>query len=190
MLNNKIFIISGPSGVGKNSVVNGVKKLIPELEETISCTTREPRPREKNNVDYYFLTKDEFKDKVAADEFLEHFEVHGMYYGTLKSEIKRITVNNKIPITVIDVQGALHVKKNEPNAVLIFIKPDSWKVLEKRLNTRKTNPAELKIRIKNAQQELVQAKFYDYQLTNYTNKLKKTVQKMANIVKKEAGIDK
>jgi len=185
----KIIVISGPSAVGKNTVINGVKKLIPQLEETISCTTREPRPGEKDKVHYYFLAKNKFEEKINNNEFLEHFTVHNMYYGTLKSEIDRIGKNNKLPLLVIDVQGALHVKKNNSSAVLIFIKPDSWEVLEERLKARNTDKKEQEIRIQNAKNELMQAKFYDYQIINYTGKVKKTIENMAQIIRKEVDID-
>jgi len=181
---NNLFIISGPSAVGKNTVIDGVKKLIPELKETISCTTRQKRPDEKNKVHYHFLSKKEFEQKIKNNEFLEYFEVYGKYYGTLKSEIDHIIKNNHIPLIVIDVQGALYVKKNNPNAVLIFIKPDSLETLEKRLHARNTNSAELKIRLKNAKNELAQARFYDYKIINIQGKLNKTIQEVADIIQK------
>ncbi len=188
MLKNKIIIISGPSAVGKNAVIDGVKKLIPELEETISCTTRNIRPGEKDAVHYYFLNKKEFEEKIKNDEFLEYFKVHDMYYGTPKSEITRIEKDKKIPLLVIDVKGALELKKRNLNAVLIFIKPDSWEILEKRLQKRNTDAEELKTRLKSAKNELIQAELYDYQVINYTGEIKKTIEEMTKIIKKEAGI--
>ncbi len=181
---NKIFFISGPSTVGKNTIVDGVKKLIPELEETVSCTTRQKRPYEKNKVHYHFLSKKEFEQKIKNDEFLEYFEVHGKYYGTLKSEIDRIIKNNHIPLAIIDVQGALYAKKHNPNVVLIFIEPDSLEILEKRLRARNIDSAEFEIRLKNAKNELMQAKFYNYRVINHLGKVKKAIQEVAEIIKK------
>ena len=185
--NKKLFIISGPSAVGKNSVIDGVKKLMPNIEETISCTTREPRPNEINRKHYYFISEQEFEDKIQNDEFLEYFKVHAMYYGTLKSEINRIISKKNIPLAIIDVQGALHVKKNNTNAILIFIKPDSWEVLEQRLKGRNTNPEELKIRLKSAKNELEQAKNYDYQVINSTGKIEQAIKKVTEIIEKEVN---
>jgi len=188
MLSNKIFIISGPSAVGKNTIVDGVKKLLPQTEETISCTTRKPRPGEKNRIHYYFLTDQEFQKKISERKFWESFEVHGMRYGTLKSEIARIQKNGKIPLLIINVNGALYIKHSNPNVILIFIKPDSWEILKKRLEARKLKKRETQMRVKNAKNELMQAKFYDYQIINHTGRIKKTIQNVAEIIKKEANI--
>lgn len=186
----KLFLISGPSGVGKNTIIDGTKKIIPQLEETISCTTRKQRAHEKEGKHYYFLSKKKFEEKIKNNEFLEYFEVHGMYYGTLKSEIERITKKGNIPLAVIDVQGALYVKKHYPKTVLIFIKPDSWKVIEERLRARNLAPEEFKLRLKNAKKELMQAKFYDYQVINHTGQVERTVKEVAKVIRKEDEIDK
>ncbi|PIT93825.1 guanylate kinase [Candidatus Falkowbacteria bacterium CG10_big_fil_rev_8_21_14_0_10_43_11] len=180
-----LFIISGPSAVGKNTVIDGVKKLLPEVEETISCTTRQKRPGEIDGTHYYFLTDEEFKVKIAADEFLETFAVHGRRYGTLKSEVERIQKNNLLPLAVLDVQGALYLKKHYPGAVLIFIKPDSWEELERRLRARDIKPEELELRLRNAQNELMQAKFFDFQVINHTGQLEKATAEVAAIIKNQ-----
>jgi len=178
-----LFIISGPSAVGKNTIINGVKKLLPEVEETISCTTRQKRPGEINGVHYYFLTEEEFENKIKSNEFLETFTVHGRRYGTLKSEIERISSNNHIPLAVLDVQGALYLKKHYPGTMLIFIRPDSWEELEYRLRARNTEPEELELRLHNAQNELMQAKFFDYQVINHTGRPQEAIAEVEKIIK-------
>ena len=187
MKNNqqKLFIISGPSAVGKNTIIDGVKKLLPEVKETISCTTRQKRLGEIDGVHYYFLTDEEFKAKIANNEFLETFIVHGMRYGTLKSEIERIRKNGHLPFAVLDVQGALYLKQHYSGTVLIFIKPDSWEELERRLRARDTKPEELELRLHNAQNELMQAKFFDYQIVNHTGKPERAIKEMTDIIKQK-----
>lgn len=155
---NKIVIITAPSGAGKTSITRHLLKTFPDqLSFSISAATRPKRDYEKNGVDYYFMTVDEFKEKIQQNVFVEWEMVYeGKYYGTLKSEIRRVWKEEKIPLLDIDVQGALHVTQQHPEHTLsIFIEPPSVNELKKRLNSRGTESAEsLATRLNKATYEL------------------------------------
>lgn len=143
--NNKIIIITAPSGAGKTSITKHLLKTFPDkLAFSISAATRQKRDYEKNGVDYYFMTPEEFKEKIHRQEFVEWEMVYeGKYYGTLKSEIQRIWKEGKNPLLDIDVQGALHVQQQYPGQSLsIFINPPSIEELKRRLRSRGTETAE------------------------------------------------
>src|SRR5258705_2255138 len=111
----KMIVITAPSGSGKTSITRHLIKVFPELVFSISAATRKPRASEKDGVDYYFMSEEEFHSKIVQDEFVEWEMVYeGKYYGTLKSELKRIWKNKQIPVMDIDVQGAIHVQKEYP----------------------------------------------------------------------------
>ena len=155
---NKIIIITAPSGAGKTSITRHLLKTFPDqLSFSISAATRPKRDYEKNGVDYYFMTVDEFKEKIQENVFVEWEMVYeGKYYGTLKSEIRRVWKEEKVPLLDIDVQGALHVTQQHPEHTLsIFIEPPSVTELKKRLNSRGTESAEsLATRLNKATYEL------------------------------------
>jgi len=134
----KMIVITAPSGSGKTSITRHLINVFPQLAFSISAATRKPRADEKDGVDYYFMSEEEFHSKILQDEFVEWEMVYeGKYYGTLKSELKRIWKNKQIPVMDIDVQGAIHVQKEYPiNSLFIFIEPPSVEELKKRLQTR------------------------------------------------------
>lgn len=134
----KIILLTAPSGSGKTSIVKYLMKKMPELSFSISATTRLPRENEKDGVDYYFISEENFKDKIQKKEFLEWEMVYeGKYYGTLKSEMTRIWAENKIPVLDIDVQGAIHVQQQYPiNTMALFIQAPSLEELKNRLKGR------------------------------------------------------
>ncbi len=154
----KIIVITAPSGAGKTSIVQCLLNKYPQyLGFSISAATRPPRPREINGKDYYFMSPEEFKNKIQQDEFVEWEMVYeGKYYGTLKSELERIWNLGKTPLLDIDVQGAVHVQQYFPAQTLaIFIQPPSFDELKKRLHSRGTETAEsLAARINKASYEL------------------------------------
>ena len=138
--NNKgnLIVISGPSGAGKDTIVEGLKKINKNVWLSISATTRDPRGSEKNGVDYFFLEKSEFEEKIKEEEFLEYAEYSGNYYGTPKSIIKE-KINAGIDVILeIEIQGALKIKELVPSAIFIFILPPSMSELRRRLINRKT----------------------------------------------------
>jgi guanylate kinase len=136
----KILIITAPSGAGKTSITKYLMQQFPQLAFSISAATRNARSNEINGLDYYFMSEEEFQQKIKAKDFAEWEMVYeGKYYGTLKSELERIWANNQIPVLDIDVKGALHVQKQYPiNTLSIFIEPPSVNELKKRLESRGT----------------------------------------------------
>ena len=153
----KMIVITAPSGAGKTSITRHLMKVFPQLSFSISAATRQPRPNEKNGVDYHFISVEDFQQKILNEEFVEWEMVYeGKYYGTLKSELKRIWNSDEIPVLDIDVQGAIHVHKEYPvNSFFIFIKPPSIEELKKRLESRGSESKEsLETRINKAAYEL------------------------------------
>ncbi|OFZ72362.1 MAG: guanylate kinase, partial [Bdellovibrionales bacterium RIFOXYD1_FULL_44_7] len=152
----KLIVLSAPSGAGKTTLCSKLLKDFPELELSISTTTRQPRGQEQNGKEYFFTNKEEFETDIAADRFAEWAVVHENYYGTSKRFIEEVFSRNKNVLLDIDVQGAESLRKTYPNECYsFFIAPPSMKVLEKRLRDRKTDsePVILK-RLENAKLEM------------------------------------
>jgi guanylate kinase len=159
-----ILVITGPSGVGKGTLVKGLLERVPGLELAVSATTRRPREGEVNGVDYHFLTEADFDRRVAAGEFVEHAEYAGNRYGTLKSELSRPA---RGIVLEIDVQGARQVREALPDAVLIFIEPPSFEDLERRLAGRASDqPEQIERRLAAARAELAAAGEFDHRIVN------------------------
>ena len=157
-LNHKLIVITAPSGAGKTSITKHLLKTFPDqLGFSVSAATRKARSYEKDKVDYYFISEEEFKNKIQHHEFVEWEVVYeGKYYGTLKSELERIWKQNKTPLLDMDVKGAIHVQQQYPDSSLtLFIEPPSIDELKKRLESRGTETAEsLQARINKASYEL------------------------------------
>lgn len=165
----RLFVISGPSGAGKGTLLAELRKQRPDLGLTVSATTRSPRPGEVDGTSYYFLSDEEFRRRIAAGEFVEWAAVHGHLYGTLVTEVKRLLAKGHSLVLEIDVQGALNVRKVYPDAVLVFIEPPSLQVLEERLRGRGTeDEASIELRLKNARHEMELADQYDVRIVNDT----------------------
>ena len=182
---NKIFIISGPSGVGKTSVAKGVLKKLPFLKTSVTYTTRTKRLGKKEDKTIIHVSQEEFRRKIDTGEFLEWAVVHDNFYGTDAKVIDQRLKQQNILMN-IDVQGALQIKKKLPQkTILIFLKAENIKELTQRIGQRETMPNQiLNLRIKNAKQELRLAKKYDYILVNRKNQLKKTIHAVVEIIKK------
>jgi guanylate kinase len=166
----KLVIFSAPSGAGKTTIVQHLLTKFPELEFSVSATTREPRGNEQNDKAYHFITKEEFLHLIAKKQFVEFEEVYsGTFYGTLRTEIERIWKKGKTVIFDIDVEGGLHLKrKYDGNALAIFVQPPSLAVLKERLIGRGTDsPEKLKERFAKAEKELNYAPKFDIILKNY-----------------------
>lgn len=169
-MNNKVVIFSAPSGAGKSTIVNHLLNLFPELEFSISATSRAPRGQEKHGVEYYFYTSDEFRSLIADDRFVEYEEVYaGSFYGTLKSEVDRIWAKGNTIIFDIDVQGGVNLKKFfGEKALSVFIQAPSVEILRERLVGRGTDtPEAIEKRVAKAasETEFAEGKF-DYVLIN------------------------
>lgn len=164
---SKVFVITGPSGVGKGSLISLLRHRIPELELSTSATTRAPRPGEQEGVDYHFLQEEDFAAKVDAGEFLEHAAYSGNHYGTLRSEVeKRIRAGAPV-VLEIEVQGARQIAASMPEAVQIFIAPPALSSLRERLEGRGTDsPEAIARRLEVAEQELAARDEFPHQVVN------------------------
>lgn len=166
-MKNRLFVISGSSGVGKGTVIKEFLAKHPEFKLSISCTTRGKREGEVHGENYFFLTKDEFKKCVENDDFLEWAEFSGNHYGTKKSFVEDCLKNGNNLILEIDTKGALNVKKIMPEAVLIFIAPPSFEELESRLRGRHTETEEaIQKRLASIKLEMENSKHFDYRIVN------------------------
>lgn len=180
-----VLVISGPSGVGKDTVWQTAKPCLPSFERAITCTTRIRRPHETEGVDYYFVSHDEFERMIRDNELVEHAEVHGNFYGVpVKSIFSRINVGKDV-VCVIDVQGALAIRRLFPQALLVFIKPPEGReneVLTHRITGRSpVGDSELATRLQTATRELSQMHFYDYQIVN--DDLERAVDELERLVR-------
>lgn len=167
--NGKLVIFSAPSGAGKSTLVNYLLPQFPELSFSISATSRSPRGKEENGKDYYFLSSEEFKSRVAQDELLEWEEVYaGTYYGTLRSEVERIWVQGKVVVFDIDVVGALNLKRQfGDRALALFVQAPSVEILEQRLRGRGTDSEEkIQQRVSKATIEMARAPEFDKVVVN------------------------
>lgn len=169
-----LIVLSGPSGAGKSSILSIVMKQRNRLRFSVSCTTRNPRPGEEHGKAYYFLSKEEFEEKIEAGEFLEYANVHGNYYGTLKSEVANRLLQNEDVVLDIDVQGAMSLKQlcqQDPLlskcAEFVFVSPPTMEILEQRLRGRGTEEEEVILRrLANAKKEIEFIPEYSYLLFN------------------------
>ncbi len=176
-----LFVVSGPSGAGKGTLLSQVIERIPDAWVSVSATTRSPRPGEIEGVHYFFLDTDHFKSLVEQDGFLEWAQVHDNFYGTLKqSVVDHMNAGDQV-ILEIDVQGALQVRKALPEAHLVFIEPPSLEELERRLRQRGTETEDvISSRMKTAEVELAQKMEYDVQVVN--DDLERAVDELVEVI--------
>ena len=176
-----LIVVSGPSGCGKGTVIQEFLKKHKDAWLSISCTSRKPRPGDEEGVTYYFLSKEEFEQKIDEDGFLEFALYNGNFYGTPKEHIEEKLCNGIDVILEIEVQGALKVKEVVPEAICIFIMPPTMKELKKRLVGRKTETKDKILeRFKRAYQEINELALYNYVVTN--DEIKNAVEKMSAIL--------
>ncbi len=184
-----VIVISGPSGSGKSTVIDALCKADETLRESVSVTTRNPRPNEVDGVDYHFRSQSEFEKHVTQDDFLEWAEYGGNFYGTLKSEITAVHEAGKDVILEIEVQGALQIRAQDlspSRSLLIFIIPPSLAILEKRLRRRKTeSESEVNNRLAIAKSEVLEIEHYDYWVSNPENAVQEAVQQIQTIIAAE-----
>lgn len=179
-----LIVVSGPSGCGKGTVIQEFLKNHKDAWLSISCTSRDPRPGDVPNESYFFISRDEFEEKISKEEFLEYAEYNGNYYGTPKEHIEERLAKGIDVILEIEVQGALKVKELVPEAICIFIMPPSMKELKKRLVGRGTESKEKVLgRFKTAYQEINNVTRYNYVVTN--DEIENAVAKMSAILLSE-----
>jgi len=184
MLQGILFILSGPSGVGKDTLLRQALPRLGNIRTSISVTTRLPRSGERDGIDYFFVTPEEFLQRLEADDFLEHADVVGNCYGTPRSWVLEQLRAGTDVVLEIDVQGALQVASVFPQAILIFLAPPSWDELSRRLRARKTeDAATVQRRLDNARHELAHIGQYHYLVVN--DRLLEAADRLAAIVTAE-----
>jgi len=180
----RVFVITGPSGVGKGTLIRTLRERVPELELSVSATTRAPRPGEDDGVAYHFLTDDEFERLVDAGAFVEHARYSGRRYGTLRSELDRRTTDGRPVVLEIEVQGARQIREAMPEAVQIFIAPPSVDALRARLLGRGTDdPEQVEARLRTAAAELAAQDEFSHVVVN--DRLEDAVAALEAIVRAE-----
>jgi guanylate kinase len=185
MAKGKLIVISAPSGCGKTTIAKAILAKYPTMLFSVSATTRPIRVGEVNGKDYFFLTRQEFEDRMKTGELAEWEEIYGNYYGTLKSEIHRALDHGRSMMFDVDVKGALSIRQHSPkDSVLIFIEPPSMEVLKERLENRKTEtPETLQRRLDRVPMELKQGFQFDFQVVN--DDLNKAVAEVDEILQKK-----
>lgn len=184
-MKKQLIVLASPSGGGKSTIAKHIRYVFPDLMFSVSVTTRQMRPGETDGKEYYFKTKEEFFELIEKDEFIEYEEIFGNHYGTLKSEIQKAITNKSRLIFDIDVLGALSIKRLFPeNALLIFIAPPSFEILESRLRSRETETDDqVNIRLQRAVSEMEKMSEFDFIIIN--DKLEEALREAEQIVRQE-----
>ena len=188
MANDKfLFVVSGAAGTGKDSVVKALREAHPEIEKTVSATTRTPRPGEQEGVDYYYRTREQFQQLLENDQVVEHNFYNGNYYGTLKSEVEKRLEAGKVVVLVIDVHGAANIRRMFPGATTVFLLPPSVEELEHRLRGRGTETEEsIQERLATARQELAEQDKFTVKLVN--NQIEPCAAELYQVICQRAGL--
>lgn len=177
-----MVVLSGPSGCGKDTVLNRLLQMDEKIKPSVSATTRAPRRDEVENVSYYYLTRDDFEKKIENGEFVEYVCYDGNYYGTLQSEVDRVMNNGDTVVLVIEVKGAANIIAKYPEALSIFLMPPSPDVLEERLRQRGTDDEEtIRKRLQIAVDEMEKSRLYRHVVVN--DNLDETVQTVYDLIK-------
>lgn len=177
-----LIVVSAPSGSGKTTIARAILSRFPEMEFSVSATTRPKRSSETDGKDYLFLGREEFERRIGAGEFVEWEEIYGEYYGTLKREVDRARAARRRLLFDVDVKGALSIQRCYPQALLIFIRPPSLEILMQRLRDRKTEaPETLRRRMERVPLELELGSQFDHQVVN--DVLDRAVQEVEEIVR-------
>ncbi len=180
-------MITGPSGVGKGTLIERLLQRLPELELSVSATTREPREGEVDGREYHFLSPEQFRRRIEAGEFLEHASYSGHHYGTLREEVDRRLAEGRSVVLEIEVQGARQVRDAMPEAVLIFIAPPDEAVLRKRLEGRGTDSSDaIEQRLRTAEVELAARSEFPLEVVN--DEVQKAASELEKLVREELSL--
>jgi guanylate kinase len=178
----EVFVITGPSGAGKGTLIRGLLERVPELELSVSATTRPPRPGERDGVDYHFISPEQFEQHVAAGDFVEHATYSGNRYGTLRCELERRLARGVPVVLEIELQGARQVRRAMPGAIAVFIAPPSVQALRARLVGRGTDSAnQVDERLRTATRELQAQSEFSHVVVN--DRLEQATEELAGIVR-------
>jgi len=189
--NSLLIVISGPSGVGKDTVITEIKKLHATVYRTVTTTTRPVRSGETDGVDYHFITKDEFKRMIDRGDLLEWAQVYGNLYGTPKDQIRHALALDHDVIAKVDVQGALSIKELLPDALLIWISAPSIEQLDERLRSRNSDSAkDIDLRIETAHKEMKLVHQFDYEVINEDGYSDKAASEIMDIITAEKNSSK
>jgi len=190
MTKSNIFIISGPSGAGEDSIIEGLKKHLP-IERVVTTTTREMRKEDSQGNPYYFISKEKFKNKLEAGDFAEYAqEYNSNWYGVTKEELERVASSEKIGIWKIEYKGVLTAKEKFPEIKSIYIAAPSLEILEKRIRRRNKNVSAeyIKERMDYTKEWMKYEKIYDYKVINEEGELEKSIQNVVKIIKDNAEL--
>jgi len=181
-----LVVLSGPSGVGKDTVLIRMKQMQCQFHSVVTATTRKRREEEEEDRDYHFLSRKTFQRMIGEGEFLEWAEVYGNFYGVPKEEMRQALAKGMDVIVKVDVQGAATIKKQLPQAVCIFLKPPSMEDLENRLKGRCSEaPADLTLRLGKAEKEMQDLSSFDYVITSHQGKIDEVISRIEAIIAKE-----
>jgi len=184
--NPLLIVLSGPSGVGKDAVLEGFKKRDYPMHYAVTATTRPRRKKETDGVDYHFVSKAEFENMIEKGELLEWANVYGNLYGVPRSELRQAMDKGKDVIVKVDIQGAATIKKTVPQALFVFLAPPSMEDLKKRLKQRKTESSiDLEVRIKAAEKEMNSLSMFDYVVVNHKDGIGKAISQIESIITAE-----
>ncbi len=184
--NGRLFVLSGPSGVGKDAVLSRMKQLGRDFHYAVTATTRPRRPGERDGIDYIFMAREDFLRLVEADGLLEWAEVYGNLYGVPKSHVTEALDGGRNVMLKVDIQGAETVKGLYPDAVLIFLEPPSMDSLDSRLTERGTEQGEaLRVKLETAREEMKSADWFDYRVVNRDGMIDEAVSEIDQIVSRE-----
>jgi guanylate kinase len=188
MRNGRLFVVTGPSGVGKGTLISELLERVPGLELSVSATTRPPRPGERHGIDYHFLSEDEFAQRLENGEFMEHASYSGHRYGTLLSEVEPRLDRGIGVVLEIEVQGARQIREKMADAVPVFVAPPTPAVLRERLEQRGTDSADqIDRRLEVAQAELDAQQEFRHVIVN--DRLDRAADELAKLVRAEMGRD-
>ncbi|MCE1252729.1 MAG: guanylate kinase [Anaerolineae bacterium] len=181
-----LIVISGPSGVGKDAIVQRLKQLQVSFHFVVTATSRDPRPGEHDGVDYHFISRDKFEEMIAQDELIEYASVYNQYKGIPKFEVRDAMTSGKDVVMRLDVQGAARIKQLCDSAILIFLIPENEAAWLDRFRARKTEDADsLALRMKTARDEIKCLSYFDYIVVNPQNKMDEAAETIIAIIKAE-----